>query len=190
MMVLAVVGTRVVFALPLDLRANWIFRVTPAGPARECMTACRRALLLLSAAPVWIGSAVLCLRLWPWRQATGHLVVLGLLGVLLGELALRGFWKLPFTCSYLPGKSQVHMVFLGAVGLMWGVPLGVKWERQALEDSRSVAAMVALFGVAAVCGRWLRPDEEELRFEEEATPAVQELGLHRDGVMPMGPPAG
>lgn len=27
---------------------------------------------------------------------------------------------------------------------------------------------------------------DELRFEEEATPAVQELGLHRDGVMPVG----
>jgi CubicO group peptidase (beta-lactamase class C family) len=129
MMVLAVAGMRVVFALPLDLRANWIFRVTPVAPARECVAATRRALLLLSAAPVWTGSTVLCLRLWPWRQATVHLVVLGLLGVLLGDLALRGFWKLPFTCSYLPGKSQVHMVFLGAVGLMWGVLLGVKWER-------------------------------------------------------------
>ena len=28
MMALAIVGTRVVFAMPLDLRANWIFRVT------------------------------------------------------------------------------------------------------------------------------------------------------------------
>ena len=95
--VLATLGTRVAFALPLDLRANWIFRVTPVAPARECMMASRRALLLLSI-PVWIGSAVLCLRLWPWRQAAGHLMVLGLLGILLGGLALRGFWKLPFTC--------------------------------------------------------------------------------------------
>jgi para-nitrobenzyl esterase len=35
-----------------------------------------------------------------------------------------------------------------------------------------------------------RGDEEELRFEEEAAPAVLELGLHRDGVMPMGPADG
>jgi hypothetical protein len=68
--------------------------------------------------------------------------------------------------------------------------LGVKWERQALQDSHSVTAMMALFGVAAVCGRLSKSDEEELRFEEEATPAVQELGLHRDGVMPIGPSAG
>ena len=86
-------------------------------------------------------------------ERSGHLAVLGLLGMLLGDLALRGFWKLPFTCSYLPGKSQVHMVFLGAVGLMWGVMLGVKWERQALQEPRSMAAMLVLFGVAAVCGQ-------------------------------------
>jgi uncharacterized membrane protein SpoIIM required for sporulation len=55
--------------------------------------------------------------------------------------------------------------------------------------------MVALFAMAALGVRWgtalVRPDEEELQFEEEAAPAVQELGLHRDGVMPVGwPPAG
>ncbi len=190
MMVLAVVGTRVVFALPLDLRANWIFRVLPLAPPRDCLTAGRRALLLLSVTPVWLGSAVFCLRAWPWPQAAGHLAVLGLLGLLLGELALRGFGKLPFACSYLPGKSQVHMVFLGAVGLMWGVMLGVKWERQALMGWRSMATMLVLFGAAAVCGRWVREDEEALRFEEEATPAVLELGLHRDGVTPLGPTTG
>ena len=190
MMVLAMVGTRVVFALPLDLRANWIFRVTPVAPAKECTAASRRALLLLSAAPVWLGSAVLCLRLWPWRQAAGHLALLGLLGMLLADLALRGFRKLPFTCSYLPGKSQVHMVFLGAAGLMWLVMLGVKLERQALQDSRGIAAMLVLFGAAAVCARWAREDEEALRFEEEATPAVLELGLHRDGATPLGPASG
>jgi hypothetical protein len=190
MMVLAVVGTRVVFALPLDLRANWIFRVLPLAPPRDCLTAGRRALLLLSVTPVWFGSAVFCLRAWPWPQAAGHLAVLGLLGLLLGELALSGFGKLPFACSYLPGKSQVHMVFLGAVGLMWGVMLGVKWERQALMGWRSMAAMLVVFVAAVVCGRWAREDEETLRFEEEATPAVLELGLHRDGVTPLGPAEG
>jgi hypothetical protein len=135
------------------------------------------------------------LRLWPWRQAAGHLAVLGLLGMLLADLGMRGFRKIPFTCSYLPGKSQVHMVFLGAVGLVRAVLLSVKVERQALQEPRAMAWMVALCGAAAIGGRLgtaalARWDEEELRFEEEATPAVLELGLHRDGVMPLGPPAG
>ena len=193
MMALAVVGTRVVFALPLELRANWIFRITAVSPGRETLAAGRRSLLLLSVVPVWLGSAVLCLRLWPWRQAAGHLAILGLIGIILADLCLHGFRKIPFACSYLPGKSRVHMVFLGALGLLWGVMLSVKSERQALQDLRSTAWMVALFGLAACGVRWgtaalARLDVEELRFEEAPSPAVLELGLHRDGVMPVGPP--
>ena len=195
MMALAVVGTRVVFALPLDLRANWIFRVTGARSGPETLAASRRALLLVSAAPVWLASAGLCLRFWPWRQAAGHLVVLGLLGLILAELCLHGFRKLPFACSYLPGKSQVHMVILGALGLMYFVLFSVQFERDALQEPRTMAIMMALFLIAAVCVRLgtaalARGNEEELRFEEEAAPAVLELGLHRDGVMPTGPADG
>jgi hypothetical protein len=193
MMVLGVVGTRVVFAMPLDLRANWIFRITGLRPGPQIPAAIRRSLLWLSVAPVWLASAVLCWRIWPWRQAAGHLLVLGLIGMLLADICLHGFRKIPFTCSYLPGKSQVHMVFLGAVSLMWAVMLSVKFERQALEEPRSMATMLALFGLAAVCSRWGTAalasfEEEELQFEEAPVPAVLELGLHRDGVMPMGPP--
>jgi hypothetical protein len=193
MMALAVVGTRVVFALPLDLRANWIFRVTAVPPGPQTLAAGRRSLLLLSAAPVWLGSAALCLRLWPWRQAAGHLAILGLIGILLTDISLHGFRKIPFACSYLPGKSQVNMVFLGAVLLLWGVMLSVKFERQALQESRSTAWMIAMFGLAACAVRFgtaalARLDVDDLRFEEVSAPAVLELGLHRDGVMPLGPP--
>jgi hypothetical protein len=143
-----------VFAMPLDLRANWIFRITGLLRGPESLAAGRRALLLLSVAPVWLTSAALCLRLWPWRQAAGHLMVLGLLGMLLADLCLYGFRKIPFTCSYLPGKSQVHMVFLGAIGLLWLVMLSVKFEREALLDPRSMATMLAVLGLAVVCVKW------------------------------------
>ena len=134
MMALAVMGTRVVFALPLDLRANWIFRITGAHSPSKSLAAARRSLLLLSVMPVWLATAALCLTLWPWPQAAGHLALLGLLGILIADLCLHGFRKIPFTCSYLPGKSQVHMVFLGAAFLTQAVILGVKVELRALQD--------------------------------------------------------
>jgi hypothetical protein len=191
MMVLAVMGTRVVFAMPLDLRANWVFRVAGVRGGPGSLAATRRALLLLSVAPVWLATAAASLRLWPLQQAAGHLVVLACLGVLIADLFLHGFRKIPFACSYLPGKSQVHMVFLGAAGLMWFVMLSVKYERQVLQDPRGIATMAALFAAAAVCGRLAtaavaRLDDDDLQFEEEAPPAVLELGLHRDGVTPTG----
>ena len=104
-------GARTVFSLPLDLRANWIFRVTPAPGSAASLSAVRRALLAVSLFPVWAASAALLFWFWPWATVAGHLLILGLLGSLLADLSLRGFRKIPFTCSYLPGKSKVHMLF-------------------------------------------------------------------------------
>jgi hypothetical protein len=113
--------------------------------------------------------------------------------MLLADICLRGFRKIPFTCSYLPGKSQVHMVFLGALGLTYFVLLSVKFEQQALQEPGSMATMLVLFGLAVVCVRWgtaalAKGDDAALQFEEAPEPAVLELGLHRDGVVPMEPP--
>jgi hypothetical protein len=192
MIVLAAVGTRVAFALPLDLRANWIFRVIGVPGGLESRAASRRAMLLLSVAPVWLATALVCLTLWPGRQNAAHLVVLGLLGLMLADVCLMRFQKVPFTCSYLPGKSRFHMLFLGALGVLLIGSNGTMLERDALRETGSMAVMLALLAIAFVAVRWTtialaKSDDRELLFEEEVPPAVQGLGLHRDGVMPIGP---
>jgi hypothetical protein len=188
MMALAVAGLRVAFAFPLEPRANWIFRVVGVRRGPEILGATRRVILLLCVLPVWLVSAAVCLRLWPLAQAAAHLAVLGLFAILLVDIALWGFRKIPFTCSYLPGKSQVHMVFLGAVGLLWLLAQSVVFEQQALQKPGTTAAVLALLGVVVVALRLhLRAlagsDERDLQFEEEPTPAVLELGLFRDGAV-------
>ena len=191
---LAAAGTRVAFALPLDLRANWIFRVIGVGGGVrggvESLKASRRALLLLSVAPVWLGTAVACLWLWPSRQSVAHLLVLGLLGLAMADLCLLGFQKIPFTCSYLPGKSRVHMVFLAAVAVLVLGSSGTMLERRALRETGRTALMLAVLLVVWISIRLATVAlatraEQELRFEEEIVPAVQGLGLNRDGVMPL-----
>lgn len=192
MMCLAVIGTRVVFAMPLQLRANWIFRTTPIHGALECLAASRRSLFVLAVAPVWAASAMLLLSIWPWRPAIEHLVALAMLGTILAELCLHGFQKIPFTCSYLPGKSYVHMAVWAFVGLSFLINEGAAFERRALSDLTSYAWMLAILCITAVCARWrtaalAKSEELVLQFEEEPPPAVQVLGLHRDGVLPIEP---
>ncbi len=120
MMVLAVLGARVAFALPLDLRGNWIFRVIGVRGGLQTLTASRRALLLSppSDAGGWLVTTVVCLWLWPARQNAGHLAVLGILGMILADICLLRFRKIPFTCSWLPGKSHANMAFLGPTPLV------------------------------------------------------------------------
>jgi CubicO group peptidase (beta-lactamase class C family) len=188
MLALAILGARVVFALPLQLPANWIFRSIGVQAGSGTLAAARRALLALSAAPVWLATAVVCLQLWPWRAAAAHLAVLGLLGVALTDLALHGFHKIPFACSYLPGKSPVHMLFLAACGLMWLAHLGVTFEQRALQEPRTMTALLVVLALVAAGVRWgtaakARSELTALEFEEVPPPVVMGLGLHRDGVM-------
>ena len=189
MMGAAVLGTRVVFSMPLDLRANWIFRVMPIPGASDCLKASRRGLLVLAVAPVWAISAVVFLWLWPWRPALGHVTVLGLLGLIVAEVCLRNFRKLPFTCSYLPGRSYVHMAVLTLLGVMVLMVKGADLERRALENTTGLVSMLVLLALAAAWARWrtgamAKSPEGPLQFEAEAAPAILQLGLHRDGVVP------
>lgn len=182
----AVLGVRVLFSMPLDLKANWIFRITPIPGAAKCMVASRRALYLLAVAPVFVASAVVFLWMWPWRPAIEHLAVLGRLGTTLADLCLGNFHKIPFTRSYLPGRSYAHMGFLSFLGILVVVYKGAEVEQRALGDPVSSAIMLGLFGIVALCARWRtasrsKSPEGSLQFEERPVPAILALGLNRDG---------
>jgi hypothetical protein len=177
-----VVGTRVAFSMPLALRANWIFRMTEVRSTREYLAAIRRPLFVLAVAPVWLASAALLLSIWPWRLAAGHLVVLGLWGVFLAYVCLHGFHKIPFTCSYLPGKSNIYAACLLSIGALRPVSECVEYERRALEYPASYIKILVVLAVAVVCARWrtvtlAKSEETVLQFDEAPEAEIISLDL-------------
>ena len=190
-----VLGTRVVFAMPMDLRANWIFQITPVRGGTRCLSARRRSMLMLALAPVWAGSAMVFLSIWPWRSAAGHLAVLALLGMILVEVCLHGVVKIPFTCSYLPGKSNFHITFwLCTLALVNLLDRAAELERWALEDTARYTTMLVVLAILAVCARWRTvanaKSEETVQFEEVPSDQILVLGLPRDGGLRTEPAIG
>jgi hypothetical protein len=176
----AVIGVRVVIAMPHTLRANWIFRMTETRGVEEYLAAVRRSLLAIALAPIWLLLAVLFLFRWPTWPVAGHLVVLGLVGVIVVELCLDGFHKLPFACSYLPGQPKVYVVFWGLLLVL--VPLSAaRVERGMLNRPFSYLCMVGLLAAIAAAARWRTTasakSTERLVFEEEYPPELLALGL-------------
>jgi hypothetical protein len=103
-----------------------------------------------------------------------------------------GFYKIPFTCSYLPGGSQANMAFLGFIGLLYLLVKGAQMERSALDDPGSFIVMAMVLALVAGMARWrtsamAKESLSELRFEEEPEPAIFALDLHRDGAPPTWP---
>lgn len=188
MMAAAVLGARIVFSMPLDLRANWVFRITPVPGGAVCLRASRRSMFALSVVPIWLVSAAVFLYMWPWREAAGHLVILGLLGTFLMEVCLYSFRKIPFTCSYLPGRTYAHMGLASFLGFFILVGQGSLLEKTVGDLSGSAGVMV-LLSIATVWARWqanakAKSPEGALQFEETPEPAILPLGLNRDGVWP------
>jgi CubicO group peptidase (beta-lactamase class C family) len=151
----AVLAARIAFAMPRDLRANWIFRIMPVRGGPRYVAARRRALLVVSAAPVLAGWAAVLFWVWPWQPALGHVVALGLLSMIFVELSLSGTQKIPFTCSYLPGRSHANVVIPVALVALLPATIGAaRFERDALQDPVAYAVMVGGLAVVWACVTW------------------------------------
>jgi len=185
MLCVAVGGIRIVSSMPIALRANWIFRITELRAPSVYLAAVRRTFFVLGVLPVWLGSGVLLVCIWPWRLAMEHLVVLGLVGMILVELCLHGFQKIPFTCSYLPGKGNLQYVFWGCTFLL--LPLinaGAQAEMRRLGSPLGYGAMIAILGITLAGAMWrttavFRP-VARMQFDEVDSPEICSLSLHRD----------
>jgi hypothetical protein len=181
MMTLGVFGLRGVFSLPISLQANWVLRITQLQPTRRYFAATRLALLLFGVAPILLVTTLLSLNYRPWQHVMEHLAILALLGLLLTEFGLYKFDKVPFTCSFLPGKTNIQVIFCGFAFLaaIFGVT-GAVYEQGALHTASKYATMAAvLLGGAIALGiiNRIRAKDAQLYFEEVPIEVITRLGL-------------
>jgi len=174
-------GMRVVFAIPAELQANWIFqtaedegRIDYLAGVRKVM-AVRVVLLLASLFPIYA-------YLWEWVPAFQQLIFSLVLSLILIELLLVNFRKIPFTCSYQPGKA--NMSLLGA--LYWFAFTTYGYTMAALErwlmhsDTRWLVSFVLFFALLAVLKLRRKATSVSgvgITFEDLPNPEVQTLGL-------------
>jgi len=181
MMFFAVAGLRNVFSLPISLKANWVLRTTQLRPSQNYVAATRRTIQFLAAVPVLLLSTALGLRLRPVSQVAAHLAVLAVLGAILVELCLIRFYKVPFTCSYLPGKTNVQLAFWGFVIVLVVVLIpSAEFEMAALRQPGKYALMLSLLVGAAVAlfaHNNRQAKSAVIYFEEIPEEVITTLGL-------------
>ena len=182
----AVIGARAVFAMPIALRANWVFRLTAVHSPAAYFRAVRRSLYTVAALPVWLATAAALFVIWPARDAAQHVALLVVLGVLLVELSLHRFRKIPFACSYLPGRANLN-VRLGTwgIGFLFVAAQGVNLEFWALQSFPRFAVLLAVLGSFALWARrraneFARSPANQLQFEDLPPAEIHALDLHPD----------
>jgi hypothetical protein len=179
---LLIVGLRIVFEIPVELRANWIFQLTLDSDRQESESLARKVILAVVVPCVLVLAFPAYAYLESLPVACIHTMLVLTWSVLLTNIVLIRFRKLPFTCT-LPLFKQHSIVTLIAVcfGFLIYAPSTAEFEAQALSQP---VRLIGLLPVAAVA--WYIPHhlakstidiERKLIFEESATRTIEALRL-------------
>ena len=182
MAILITVGLRYLFALPVTHRANWVFQAVETEDRPAWHAAIARFVMWIGIAPVFAAGLPAAMAvLGPFRGAAA--IVMGSLAALIFfERYFREWEKLPFTCSYLPGRHTVWMLifrtFLASTVL---VPTASLFLWASADPAGFIAVSTAL---GAVWYRWRAVRLQEWAgsatlWDELPPPPVQLLNLER-----------
>lgn len=179
---LLIVGLRVAFEIPVELRANWIFQLLVDADRQECEPLARRVILL--AVLSWVTALTFASYVYVEGVAiaTLHTTVVLIWAVLLMNVVLIRFRKLPFTCS-MPVFKQHSIVILISFCFGFLIYAGStpEFEASALREPLRMLtllpfAMVAWY-VPWVLGKNTIDLERKMIFEESAVRTVEGLRL-------------
>jgi hypothetical protein len=181
-----ILGMRLVFDIPTEIRANWVFRLSLDKTGHECVPLARKVMLTFVLPWVFAIALPLYTYLWGWRVGLLQTAVVTLWSLLLAEILLLRFRKIPFTCSYPPFRdSAVVIVLLYILGFFLFVVVTSNLEYWALSDP---VLILWLAGIAVVVWYVLTrfqegrvEVDEELIFEEVPHGGFELLDLGHGG---------
>jgi hypothetical protein len=170
-------GFRAAFQFPAELGSNWIFRITEEHWAETSRRATRKRVLASGLVPALI--AFLPFEIARWGAATGvmHTIFQLAAGAVLIEILFWRFEKVPFTCSYYPGRIMLALlVIFYLFGFTeWGFRMADL--ETSLEGRLARAVLVIAAAAVLIAVFWLRrPRPAEVIFDA-TDPEFQILDL-------------
>lgn len=179
---LVIIGLRMVFEIPVELRSNWIFQLMLDRDQQECASLGKRVILTVVVPLALIIGFPAYAYLEGFRIAVLHTFVVGIWAMLLTHAALVRFRKVPFTCTLPLFKQHSIVTFLSfCFGyLIYAVSIP-EFEASALSEPFRLLAMVPaavlVWFVSRALTRNATEIERKLIFEESPTRAFELLHL-------------
>jgi len=107
-----ILGLRAIVNVPVNLQANWIFRLTEVRKRRHYFSGLRKGIIFRNLLPLFFLLFAFCTFLWGWKVALYHSLFGFAIALLVMEVFFIRYCKVPFGCSYLPGKENMHLYWI------------------------------------------------------------------------------
>jgi hypothetical protein len=174
------VGFRHIIRVPAALPANWVFKLGWREETRRYLSGARTAALVSLVLPALaVTFPLMAFALGP-VLAAAH-AAMGLAGaLLLLEVLMIGYSKVPFTCTYVPAPTLRVFAPVYVVMFLAGAQIYARIESAALASFESgltlIGALLGSVAIIRVTRRW-RARTITVDFDE-APSGVQRLSLH------------
>lgn len=176
-------GTRFVFDLPAELSANWTFRMAVRAQAESARRVARK-LMLLWIVPIAIASLLAYAAVWGVRDGIAESVFLLLASLVLAELMLLDYAKIPFTSSYAGPKHNAGLtlaIYLLAFFFFSSTLASLEHWTLALPNSVPFLVLIVLLaaGWRVLCyfARARDRSGEQIVFADEPPSAILTIDL-------------
>ena len=157
--------------MPADLRASWIFKLWIDRDSQDARPIARRVLHALALS--WLAPATFAVtfHFFGWQDAAIHTAIFIAATILLGEILIANFRKIPFTCPYPQFESTSGLIL---VAYLFGFFIFTDYLPQ-LEHWALLAPVRALifipilavgFAAIQICRRSLLDMDKSLIFNE------------------------
>jgi hypothetical protein len=170
-------GYRAAFQFPSELASNWLFRITEERWTEVSRRATRMRVLASGVAPVLLLLLPFEISYWGLLPGLLHAAFQFATGALLTEVLFWQFDKVPFTCSYFPGK--VSLALLAGVYLYGFTTYSFRMSDLEAALDRRPLYVIPFFVMAglALTLLWRRkPPAYTVRFDGNE-PYIQTLNL-------------
>ena len=184
LMIVACAAVRLALGVPIELRANWIFRTTDdQGIRPDAIGAAVQTVFVAGVlAPIGLIAPLQALLFGGYVLLI--VAIETVIGWLFVEWLMSGYRVIPFTCSYIPGKGFVpQMVVKGLLAFTLFTGLSAGLLRASLLVPAMVPVVVAVLGGAALVLLIRRRRNAPLvspMFEDELPSEVNPLRLNVD----------
>lgn len=180
---LLVFGIQNTIVIPFTLEAHWVFKFTESNAIKPYLLGLKKGVMWLILMPLFLLCFLFYLYFWNWSLALLHCLFSFFIALLLQEAVLWNYRKIPFACSYLPGKTKMQFYFVVYfIGVMtYGSLLSLLAlqliQVRTLYFYTFCAALLILSGIKIYRERKIYPDKRII-YEENPEPIV--IGFHSE----------
>jgi hypothetical protein len=177
-------GLQYLFRLPVEPRANWIFRVYEPGHSVDLLSGGERFMLFGGVLPVTLLSLAIDLLTLDLRRAI-LLTLLALFpALLLVEGLLFSWYRIPFTSLYLPARKMITETLIKyGLGVVLYISILSTLLSWCVDNVARWLPAMAFMLLAYLKLRAMRLDTQRvgrIDFEELPETVVQTLAIERD----------